>query len=163
MPDLTRSRLCFTQALQGEAVFEILDAGSPDPIRAIRDASLEPDLRLSIHPADFVYDSKLGHNISGKVHMNNLPVDIAFDVLVRVNGRETWVGWLFGHKSPANNAGSGGGTGWGFGAMLPEPPSGSCDVILRSSKEGVRNTLTLYEYWEGELVFKDVPVEIKNK
>ena len=40
-------------------------------------------------------------------------------------------------------------------------PFTSCDVILRSS-EKVARTSFLFEIWKGEVVYKDVPVEVEG-
>ena len=83
-----------------------------------------------------------------------LPVPVAFDTYVRIGGQE------FKGTSYCRNA-------------LEEPPMGlsgicmfkrgtevgdTCTVILRSSAEAACKSLDQYEYWEGELVFEDLPV-----
>jgi hypothetical protein len=55
-----------------------------------------------------------------------------------------------------------GAKGWSinytFGTGDPLPPGETVDIVLRTNIDAARRTVDLYEVWNGELVYEDVPV-----
>ena len=43
---------------------------------------------------------------------------------------------------------------------METPAFTSCDIILRSSEKVAKETVDLFEIWQGELVYRDVPVKL---
>jgi len=91
--------------------------------------------------------------IRGSISTHDLPANVAFEVLLRSNGKEEKLGAII-RRAHAAKQGSGIEAGWEGG------PLAKGDIILRSSKRIAKNeTVDLYEYWKGELVFKDVEIK----
>ena len=82
-----------------------------------------------------------------------LPVDAAFDCVLRINGKEFPCGSANFRKGRAASYGTGGGE-------LPQPLPSKVDVILRSSEAVARGTTDLTTIWKGEIVLRDVPVKL---
>jgi len=152
------SRLCYESEIAVEAPFDVLDAGAPDCTRAVDDPALTDRLAACITFRDFrVYsrprDSASPVGLNGMVDVAGaLPVGIAFDVFVRLGDREIRIGSLACPAGKSQHS-------FGVSATLEELPGTTVDVILRASHEAAENSLNVFEYWQGELVFKDVPVQ----
>ena len=84
----------------------------------------------------------------------------AFDVYARVAGQEYHLFTMPGRKAVSSGTSSRG-AGWGFSGRYDGPPVTSCDLILRSNQEVARRTVDLFEIWDGELVYENVPVAQK--
>lgn len=88
------------------------------------------------------------------VRFDSMPVNVGFEVLGRVDGKEYPITTI------ALAAGSS--TTYGFGIdQFPPTPGGKIDLIFRSSEKAVERTPDLYQAWQGELVFENVPVTDK--
>lgn len=81
------------------------------------------------------------------------PLDTAFDVILRIHGKELLVGRLVLSKTfngsfhvPVND--------------YPTPLPAQVDVVLRSSEDAARTTIDFTQIWKGEIVYKDVPVYV---
>jgi hypothetical protein len=80
------------------------------------------------------------------------PVNLAFDVFVRIDGKEYEFGRAVFKKI------SGGGIGMSHHMPGGLPTRG--DVILRPSAIAAEESVDLFDYWNGgEIVFKDLPVQ----
>ena len=87
------------------------------------------------------------------VEFNRPPVNVAFDVSLRVNGREI----------PLSSSGVACGqgkrkTGSARLGQQSMPDAHTADVILRSSGAVARGTPDIFEIWDGEIVLRDVPI-----
>jgi len=151
------SRLCHERKLRLEKPFEVLQSPAPGCIIMVSDPSLEPILRTSLQPGDFIWTRWF---LDGQVSCQAaLPVNIAFDILVRISGEEYVLGPTCAAKGDRRLT-------WGLRRDLSSqgyrgPAPESLDVILRSSEKAARDTVDLFEIWQGELVYKDVPVQAK--
>lgn len=88
--------------------------------------------------------------LTGTINVMNPPVDLAFDVFARANGKEYPLGGVSFHA---------GGGSWGV--ATPTPPPGdfrTIDIILRSSEAVARGTIEITQIWRGEIVLSNVPV-----
>ena len=152
------SRLCYESEIAVEASFDVLDAGAPDCTRAVDDPALTDRLAACITLRDFRVYSRPGgsaspFSVSGMVDVAGvLPLGIAFEVFGRFDDREVRLGSLACPAGKSQHS-------FGVSATLEEPPGTTVDVILRASHEAAENSLNVFEYWQGELVFKDVPVQ----
>lgn len=90
--------------------------------------------------------------LSGGIEIKAPPVSAAFDVIARVNDKEYRAGRVYMAKGQSIS--------WGTEGEYSGPPAEKMDIILRSSKEAARDTVDLFEIWDGELVYKDVPVKV---
>jgi hypothetical protein len=91
--------------------------------------------------------------ILAEVRTPPLPVNLAFEVFLRVGLKEYDAGKWCADSDGRGEVGS-------IGDWYEGPDVNSVDLILRSSRRVARRTVDLFEIWEGELVFEDVPVEI---
>ena len=146
-----------TRRVPLEASFEVLAAESPNYIRAIENPSLKPRIQECICFQELRWikstddEGSNSYSLYGWAHSRASPVDLAFDAFARIKGKEypmTSVQVIHDQTDcvavSCENAGP-----------SQEP---HIDIILRSSEKAVRRTLDQYAYWEGELIFKDVPV-----
>jgi hypothetical protein len=80
-----------------------------------------------------------------------LPVDVAFDVFARFNGKEHPIGTVSFRKGARG--------GYAAGARdFPADPPQLVDVIFRSSEAVARETMELTRIWMGEIVIPGVPL-----
>jgi hypothetical protein len=82
-----------------------------------------------------------------------LPVDAAFDLFVRINAKEYWVGTVIIPKGPSGYASTFIGAN-NFPADLPA----SIDIILRSSEAAAGRTVDMKRIWKGEIIMPNVPI-----
>ena len=85
------------------------------------------------------------------VNTPGLPVDAAFDVFVRIEGKDFRLGSINFHRGAASGFGTG-------GEGVPADAPANVDVILRSSQDAARDTLDMTSIWNGEIVIARVPL-----
>lgn len=95
------------------------------------------------------------HGSGVYLRANALPVAVAFDVFVRYGTHEEYVGAIACGPRVLNSSWHVGGRA--LALCVGEPTT--CTVILRSSAAAARQSVDVRQYWEGELVFEDVPIE----
>jgi len=143
-----------------EATFEVLASEPADYVRAVNDPSQAERLKTAITPKQFRWrksaDTRAGvrYQLEGNIDLNSPPVDVAFDVIARIDGKEYRMGSVYLLRGKS--------TSWGLGsgdAVLPEQAT-MVDVILRGSKKVAKATVDQFSYWDGELVYENVPVEM---
>lgn len=81
----------------------------------------------------------------------SLPVDVAFDVFVRVNGKEYPAGGVSFYKNAHGSYGSG-------TRDFPADAPSNVDVIFRSSEAVAAAALDMTQIWKGEIVLQNVPL-----
>ena len=94
-----------------------------------------------------------GNSLSINAHTEPSPVDLAFEVFIRADGKETRATGIYFIKN----------SGGGFGTSTtdyPKPLPDHVDVILRSSEAVARGTTNLTQIWKGEIVYENVPVKL---
>lgn len=140
-----------------KADFEVLPAAPPGLIKPIRNPAFATQIQSCITPKDLKFQTRPSPQFSWSVHIDNLPTTIAFEILVRVNGAEYPVGTIY-HGPGGSVHWSSSTNWWGEQAAHAPPAFATCDVIFRGSESVARNTVDLFEYWDGELVYKNMPV-----
>jgi hypothetical protein len=80
-----------------------------------------------------------------------LPVDVAFDVFLRIDGKEYPAGGVSFH------AGMQGGYLTSARGIPTNVPA-NADVILRSSPDVARQTIDLTQIWTGQIIYPYVPL-----
>ena len=136
--------------------FEVLAEEPPDLVRAIDDPALTETLRESISLHDAKYREG---SLQVMVDSQSPPVAIAFDVWVRTADGEKRLGSVA--RPAATVSGS-----HGFhleDKVAAELVGETCTIIFRGSADAAKRTVDLYEYWAGELIYEDVPVEHETK
>jgi hypothetical protein len=92
------------------------------------------------------------------IDCEKLPVSLAFDAAARIGDEEIPLGTM---TLPKNEKMS-----FGMGTDLKKLTEKHgrpkrLTIILRSSLEAAKRSVEIYDAWEGELVFEDVPVSEK--
>ncbi len=130
--------------------FEVLAEAPPDllePQPAPQHASaLRDAIRIEIE-----CDGRSGWL---RIEAEETPVAVAFDVFLVVDGEDRYA------RSFDAQAG-GGPRGWNSDLAVPgfcDDPPEQCTVILRASQRAAKESIDIFAYWEGELVFEAVPV-----
>jgi len=135
---------------------------SESTLKMIKEPSFQAGLRKSIHfdtitmSPGFVKNSEL---LSEIVYITDPPCPFGFEVYLRDgNGKEWRIGEI-GMNPPKK-------PGQFVMNILTISITGftgsSADIILRSSPEVARNTPDVTEFWDGEIVFKDVAISWRN-
>lgn len=105
--------------------------------------------------SDFTISSGSSQPLAGSIEVVNPPVNLAFEVFARVNGKEYSLGRVSFHQSSGPNANA----AYHVGAQsLPPGDLRKIDIILRSSESTAKDTIDFTTAWEGEIVIPRVPV-----
>jgi hypothetical protein len=131
--------------------FEVLPAAPPSHMKWVTDPPPEA-MRKLVFPREASRRSyQGGQGIGVTLAVNNPPVNLGFHVFGRIGGVEHPIGSVV---IPAGTT-----TAQRFSThKFPPTPSGKLEVILRSSEKVVRETVSMYEAWKGEMVFENVPI-----
>ena len=133
-----------------KAGFEVFEQEPSGYMRLVRDPAMADELRACIEPADLTYGQHGSKDINGQIRITAPPIGVAFDVFARIGEREYSMGGVSKAKGASTHSHVH--TGW------EDAPPTSCDIILRSSAKVARRTVDLFEIWEGELVYQNVPI-----
>jgi hypothetical protein len=131
---------------------DVLPASTKDDIKLIDDTSLAAAIRASLRPHGFAID-RLSHTLNGQLEIKSPPINLAFDIFARWNGHEKRIGSVNMRQGNSTTF------GWGDPGFTDEPAQ--IDLVLRSSIAEARRTVDLFSIWNGEIVIKDVPVELR--
>jgi len=149
---VTQDVLADFQVIEGDTPIATVAAPDAAAFRPMLTPKLtyNPDNRPPLIFSVFTQSSQFGKA--------PLPIDVAFDVSMRINGQEYPMGGLVLHTGRA--AGDLGYTGTAnFPADLPS----NADVILRSSEAVARQTVEIKRIWKGEIVLRNTPIERFHK
>jgi hypothetical protein len=134
--------------------FKALPPDTKDYINLVDDPSQSDAIRKAIK---LELRSTKYEWLSVSATIGDLPMNVAFDVVALVGGKE----YVFGHYSAF--AGGSKGAGFWMGAYRnktsPTQAFDKVDILLRSSETVARGTVDLYEIWKGQILYKDVPVK----
>jgi hypothetical protein len=141
------------------APFEVVAKEPEGAFNVIDDPTLYEAIRSKIRPYGFMIRAGESDLLRGELGCYSPSVDLAFDVIGRLNGREISLGSIsfakgnFADFSVAAEIGS--------GKSLLQPVK--IDIILRSSEKVARETVNMREMWKGQIEYLDVPVQIDPK
>jgi hypothetical protein len=109
----------------------------------------------SIRASAFRYDNGAEENpkIQGEIEFTAPPVNLAFHVFARIDGKEYPMGTLAALKAAQGNFGV-------YCRAVTDKVVPKFDIVLRSSEAVGKGTLDMMEYWKGEIVLKDVPLKL---
>jgi hypothetical protein len=128
---------------------EVLPTEPPGFITLINAPELTAPITAAIKAEFCIFQVKF-NSIEAMIDVDNAPVDLAFDVILRVGGKETSLNPIHVKKGATNN--------WAASGKYTDPPPQKADIVLRSSPAAARKTVDMTSIWNGEIVFKDVPV-----
>jgi hypothetical protein len=95
----------------------------------------------------------MSQRLRGTIKFTSSPSNLGFDVFAKYNGVEHKLTMLAISKGESISA---------MTASLPpvrDPPPVVLDVILRASRKAASGTMGVYDIWQGQIVFPDVPVK----
>jgi len=133
--------------------FDVLAEEPPGYIKMIKDPSMIEALKASIELKYFRYSQG---EIRGMIEVKkSLPANVAFETTIMAgqnkirsltiaSSRQSRMGYHFSHD-------------------YEDSPPEDVDIIFRSSKAVAQSTVNLFEIWDGELVYKNVPVRIEKQ
>jgi len=163
-PGHETEQLCHEQDVEFEYQVEVLENETPDYIRFISDPTQKADLLASIRPYLVTYEPNRHLWLAVEFEFDNVPVNVAFDVIARIGEKEFEVDDFHARQGESGSRFT---RYWETVAPvserrhLPEGYTGPsfdvCDIILRSSKRAARASVDLFEIWDGELIYQDVP------
>lgn len=79
------------------------------------------------------------------------PVGLSYEILMRSGGEEVKIGGFT--WQPRSLV-----VGHGSYAILKDPPPPTADIIFRPNYQYPLKTIDIFEIWDGEIVYKDVPI-----
>jgi hypothetical protein len=146
--------LCPLDKLQSRTDVQIVEP-SEEYLKPIIDPLLADEIRKITN----IRAVKYGKSLDITFKFERPSVNLAFEVFIRKpngelpgqpNGRIiARKGVLLSHGGPHVDASF-------------VSPSGTIDLVFRSSSKVATDTVDIFEYWEGTLEFKDIPVETRK-
>lgn len=131
--------------------FEALVSEPANYITMLGDDELTAGLRDCFQPRQYRYSPDGSSDYQGYIEVHRLPINVAFDVVVRIQGEETHIRALVRHREESCiNI-------W-FGWQHESPFLQSFDLVLRSNESLVRQSVDMVEAWQGELVYENIPI-----
>ncbi len=132
-------------------VSRLVDAG----VKRIHDPAVAEQMRDMVHPCDFaVQNGVLVGRLVGDRGV--MPHDMAFNVFIRTATGEQQVGAFSWTKAADSER------DYWVSHNLEYPRAEPVTVILRSSDRAARKTFDVFEFWDGEIIYEDVPVKLGN-
>jgi hypothetical protein len=147
-------QVCHTCKHRIECTFEVLPADLADSLHRIHDPTLHMQLQPRIRITQLERSSRGGLDGVVSFDPGPYPCPLAFEVIARVNGTEYPVGTTTRSTTDSTAA------RFGIHSRNSIPVAETVDIILRGSEKAARGTVDMYEFWDGELVYHDVPVRM---
>ncbi len=149
--DKQTSTLVNERDVELSAKFEVVSEEPANYATMVKDDSLLAELESCFTPNDFRLKAGSSDRYKGIVKLQPPPINIAFDVIVRIGDQEVDIGNLCRRKLQP-------GTDWFFEWENGNPDIESVELILRSNEQLVRGSVDMFEAWDGEIVYKDIAV-----
>jgi hypothetical protein len=143
-PDATRD-------IDFDIPWTLLPADEPT-VKPIHDPSLRPAVEKAIRDVRLQMSNNFQQDyVNVNAFFENAPVALAYKIILR-QGEQEWPAGsmsVLGKKS----------MGWGTGGQAEGLSADRVDVIFRPDERVAADTVDLHEYWDGEVVVKDVAIE----
>lgn len=131
------------------AAFTLLPSDQPS-VRIIDSAKWQSSIHESLKP-HLYRDNRRESLIDCMILTKHPPLGVGFNVDLRFNGQTLDLGSF---ACPADSD-----QGWKvIGAANYSDGDGAIDIILRSSKTAAIESIDTYDVWQGELIYRNVPV-----
>jgi len=132
--------------------FEVLSSQPVDFVKPFIDPNLVQAVKSAIVPGTFRY-IRSQKSLDGDLNIRNSPADLAFDVFAIWGGISHSISQItFNHATGSCN--------YAVNGNMPSPPPPHIDLLLRPSAKAARQTVDLTSYWNGEIRYENVPVQI---
>jgi hypothetical protein len=143
----------WTRTLTLSAPFLALPKTTANDITLIDDPASADSIRQSITIRDLRAKNKAYDRLSMTVSIKNPPCNIAFDLIARCNGKDYAIGNVYSNAGEDHN----------FGVSTRDFPPGAStariDLLLRASPTVARDTIDLYEIWNGQVTIPNLSVQ----
>ncbi len=150
--DTPASTLRHQREIRRHADFTVLETEPDDYFKLVDNPQLAEQIHDCIDIRKLNASQSMAGHISVDMSIAPLPTNVAFDVIFRMDGRETAEGGFTRRQGePLQN------TFYHvqYNGVLPK----TLDLILRSSEKRARETVDVFEIWNGELIFENIPFE----
>jgi hypothetical protein len=142
----------WTRTLTLSAPFLALPKTTTNDITLIEDPAAADAIWRSITIRDIRASDKNYDRLSMRISIKNPPYNIAFDVIASCDGRDYPVGNIYSNAGEEHN----------FSVDTHDFPPGTSaskiDLLLRASPTVARNTIDLYEIWNGQTIVPNLSV-----
>jgi hypothetical protein len=132
------------------APFVALPATTRDDITLIDDPAALDAIRQSISVKDVRASEKGYDRLAMTISVKSPPANIAFDVIALFGNKEHQIGSVSSNAGEDHN--------FGINAHDVPVPPGVIAIVLRTSPAVARNTIDLYEIWNGQLTIPNLRV-----
>ncbi|MDB5322022.1 MAG: hypothetical protein JWN40_3653 [Phycisphaerales bacterium] len=149
-PDEHTATPFWSRTITLSAPFLALPATTRDDITLIDDPAAVDAIRQSINVNDVRASDKGYDRLAMTIAIRSPPVNIAFEVFALYANKEHRIGSVYSNAGEDHN----------FGINtndVPAPPS-AIAIVLRASPTVARDTIDLYEIWNGTLTIPNLPV-----
>lgn len=154
----------WTDDLEFSAPFEVLPADAPDTVQLINDPNLAAAIQSAIQMEDLRTSPSHSHqgtlNVQLSVRFSSQPgtsaerpADVAFSVYLQTATGVQELGSVTANTTTTN-----GSTHVQQDDIQPFEEE-TATIILKTDPDAARNTIDLFEIWDGELIFNAVPIE----
>lgn len=149
-----------TRTVRLTAQFEVLPHDAPDTVVVVAQPELADQIRAALNLETLECELESAWRYKMRVILETglvgqtatlLPMDLAFDVYVRIIGAERRLGSVVFRAGSSELQSV-------FGNAPPLSAS-SADIVLRSSIDAARSTVDIFEIWDGEIIFESVPIK----
>jgi hypothetical protein len=124
-------------------------------VKAIHDPSLRPAVEKAIRDVRLQMLNNLqGDYVDVNAEFDSTPVALAYKIILRSGEQE----WPTGSIYVVGNSSM----GWGTGGTVKGLTADHVDVIFRPDESVAASTVDLHEYWDGEVIIKDVKIDRSN-
>ena len=138
-----------------EGTFEVLAAEPEGYMRLVDAPSTKEALLGAVTPIGLSRTGRRTSELEIRLNLANLPVNVASDILVRIDNREYAFTTFLARRGATCEL-------WTRGSCRA-PRRDAYDLVIRSNQNLARNTVDVFEIFEGELVYEDVPVTEEKK
>lgn len=145
----------WTRTLTLSAPFLALRKTTANDITLIEDPAAAGAIRQSITIRDLRASDKAYDRLSMTVAIKNPPLNFAFEVIARCNGKDYPIGSVYSNAGEEHNFGI------STRDFSPGASASKLDLRLRASPTVARDTIDLYEIWNGQLTIPNLSVSAR--
>jgi len=144
----------YTGTVTLRTAFEAFAPNSPSLVKQIDEPSLRPRLLKAILPSR----AEFAKGLAIDLRVSTVPIGVGFHVYARIKNEEYSLGRISLRQGASNNYSL-----RPDGLDTPPVDADTFDLILRSDESAAKQTVDVFRIWQGELVFRDLPMNPKKK
>lgn len=148
-------RLLYESDVFLEGTFEVLAAEPEGYMRLVDAPSTKEGLLAAVAPIGFTWSARREDVLEIQLNLADLPVNVASDMFVRIDSREYAFTTLLARTGATYES--------HMSRRCKAPRRDAYDLVIRSNQGLARETADMFEVFEGELVYEDVPVTEEKK